>query len=62
MFKQDFFNRPRGDVLPRLDDEVFFPVRDPEVPVLVHVTDISGVEPAAPERFGGFLGLFSSPS
>src|SRR5439155_3383216 len=51
------FDLDRGDVLAARDDDVLGPVAQFDVTVGVHHTQVAGVEPAAPERVRGRLGV-----
>ena len=50
--QQDFFDLTRVDVAAAADDHVLRAVSQREQPVFVHATEITGMEPAAAQRFG----------
>src|SRR6202042_2165591 len=53
MLVEHFLDLPRVDVVAAADDQVFFPVHDVEIAVLVGPGQVTAVEPAVADRPGG---------
>ena len=61
-FVEAVFYFPRIDVFPIYDDEVFYPVHNIDIAFLIHVHQITGMEPAVrSDDFSGFLFLMPVP-
>ena len=54
--RQDFFHLARPDFHAARFDQFLLAVQDVEIPIGIHAGDIAGVQPAIPQRLGGFLG------
>ena len=57
MFEEDLVDLLWKDIVPACHNQIFFPVHDCQVTVIIQETDVSGKEPPVFEHSCGLIGL-----